>query len=345
MPFVEPSRSDVHVDAVLSQISLAELQDLEGFVAGRVFQGISVGKKSDLYFTFDRGDWNRNQMKDRAPGTQSSSGTYTVATTNYNCRNRGFLRWIPDEVRSNQDEVLDQDTEATLFVSQVERINREVNWASQFFVAGDPGVTWTFKADGNATATAAGSFDPTTNGNNNILFWDNPASTPIEDIRRGKRFVGEETGRRPNVMTLQRGVFDVLLDHPDIVGRLDRGQTQGPAIANKDALAALFELEEILVMDAIQNTAKKGATNAHSYIGGKHALLTYRPPAPGRMTPAAGYTFNWTGYLGATEEGTRILRDRVQLRHSDYVEIESAYDQKLTSADLGYGFDDIIENS
>jgi len=63
------------------------------------------------------------------------------------------------------------------------------------------------------------------------------------------------------------------------------------------------------------------------------------------MTPSAGYTFNWTGYLGATEEGTRILRDRVQLRHSDYVEIESAYDQKLTSADLGYQFDDIIENS
>ena len=309
MPFIEPSVSDVHVNGPLTNISLAFIQDAAGFVAGRVFPGIPSDKKSDVYFLFDRGDWNRDAMQVRAPATQSAEGTYEISTTNFTCVNRGFLKWIPDEVRSNQDSVLDQDSEAARFVSQIGLIKREVTWVAGNFVTGNPGATWTYKADGASSATAAGSFDPTTNGNNNVLYWNNAASVPIEDIRRGKRFVGESTGFRPNILTLQRGVYDALLDHPDIVARLDRGQT----------------------------------TNDHDFIGGKHALLSYRPPVPGKMTPSAGYTFNWNGYLGATEEGTRILRGREQLRHADWVEIESAYDQKRTSADLGYQFDDIIE--
>ena len=98
----------------------------------------------------------------------------------------------------------------------------------------------------------------------------------------------------------------------DIVGRLDRGQTTGPVVVMRENLAALFELEQVLVMDAIHNTAKEGATASHSFIGGKHALLCYAAPSPGLMTPSAGYTFSWTGYVGASDNGVRIKRFRME---------------------------------
>lgn len=337
---VQPSRSDVHVNRPLTQISLGFMQDESNFVADRVFQDIPVDKQADAYFTYPRGEWNRDEMQERAPATESAGSTYTIGTDTYFARLRALHRDVPDQVRSNADDPIDLDAEATRFTSLKALINREVNFATNFFVVGDPGVTWTFKADGNAARSAA--FDATDEANNQVIFWSSADSTPVEDIRLAKRIVLQETGFMPNVLTLGRLVFDVLVDHADIVGRLDRGQTTGSAIVTRDSLAALFELDEILVMDAIQNTALQGAADVHSFIGGSHALLTYRPAAPGRLTPAAGYTFTWRGLLGMTDMGARITTFRMESLKADRIEIESAYDQKLVAADLGFMFDDIV---
>ena len=48
----------------------------------------------------------------------------------------------------------------------------------------------------------------------------------------------------------------MLCDDPDIVDRLKYGQTAPrPAQVTKEAMAALFELDEIMVMDGIYNAA------------------------------------------------------------------------------------------
>ncbi len=341
MPFTQPSRSDVHVNRPLTNISISFLQGADKFVASRVFPNIPVLKQSDAYFTFDRGEFNRDEMEERAPGTESAGGSYKVSTDTYFARTRAYHKDIPDTVRANADDPLNMDREATDYVTLKGLIKREVLWGAAYFTAGDPGDTWTFDVDG--AASRSGSFDPTSAANNDVVFWNNAASTPIEDVRLLKRFVLESTGFMPNIMTMGRAVFDALLDHPDIVGRLDRGQTTGTAVANKDSLAALFELEEILVMDAIQNTAKEGQTAVHAFIGGKHALLSFRPSSPGLMTPSAGYTFSWTGLVGSGNDGLRIKRFRRPALESDRVEIDMSFDQKRIAEDLGAFFGNIVE--
>ncbi len=341
MPFTQPSRSDVHVNRPLTNISIAFLQSADSFVAARVFPGIPVQKKSDAYFTYDRGQFNRDEMEARAPGTESAGGNYSIATDTYFARTRAYHKDVPDEVRDNADNPIALDREATVYVTHKGLIRRETAWAATYFTAGDPGDTWTFDVDGDASRSAA--FDPTDAANNQVVFWNDAASTPIEDVRLLKRFVLESTGFMPNVLTLGRPVFDALIDHPDIVGRLDRGQTTGPAKATRDSLAALFEVEEILVMDSIQNTGVEGQTNVHSFIGGKNALLSYKPPAPGLLTPSAGYTFNWTGRVGSGNDGMRIKRFRMDHLESDRIEIDMSWDQKLVSADLGAFFGAIVQ--
>jgi len=344
---VQPSRSQVHIDGPLTQISLAFFQNAENFVADRVFPDIPVSKQSDAYFTIPRGDFNRDEMRRKAPGARPAMGGYDVGNDTYQCDVFAFGHPIPDEVRANADDPLDLDRQGSEFVSHKALIQREVSWAAGFLPAGtNPGNIWSFALDGAASRSA--SLDPSdgTGTNNDVIFWNRTASTPIEDVRLGKRTVQASTGYRPNVMTIGRPAYDVLLDHPDIVGRLDRGQTPGgPAMAKRDALAALFELDEILVMDGIVNTAAKGATAAHSFISGNHALLTYRPQNPGILVPSAGYTFTWTGFVGggATNAGTRIRTKRMDLEDSDLVQIDSAYDHKLVAGDLGFFFDGIVE--
>ncbi len=345
MPITQPSRSDVHVNRPLTNISIAFVQSQAGFVANEVFPVIPVQKESDVYFIWDRGTLNRIKMKVRAPGTESAGGTSKLSTDVYRAVRRGYHEDVSDQVRNNADSPLNLDRQATQAITLQEMITREEIWATDFFTPGDPGDTWTFDVDGVVSSpTAPGSFDPTDAANNDVLQWNDVSSTPIEDIRRGKRFVGKETGFRPNTLTLGREVFDVLIDHPDIIGRLDRGQTDGPAIASMDSLARLFELERVLVMDAIKNTATEGQADAHDFIGGKQALLSFRPRSPGLMTPSAGYTFANTSGAGSSPNGTRIKRMRIETIESDRIEIDSFFDHKVVSADLGYFFGAIVAN-
>jgi len=342
MPYTSPSRSDVHINRPLTNISIAYMQSAENFVASQVFPSIPVAKQSDAYFTYDRGEFNRDEMAERAPATESAGGTYEIGNDVYYARTRAYHRDVPDPVRSNADSPISLDREATEFVTQKGLINREKVWATTYFQPGDPGDTWTFDVDGNATDSAA-AFDPTDAANNQRLFWNDSSSAPIENIREGKRYVLEATGFKPNTLTLGQAVYDALVDHPDVIGRIDRGQTAGAARANLVTLADLFELDKVLVMSAISNTAKQGQAAVHSFIGGKHALLSYAPKTPGLMTPSAGYTFNWTSMAGAGEEGMRIKRFRMEHLEADRIEISMAYDQKKISADLGYFFGGIVQ--
>lgn len=326
-----PTRSDVHVNRPLSNMSLAFIQGAEDFVADRIFPNISVPNKSDSFFTYDRGDWNRDEMRTRAPSTESAGGGWNIGTDTYKAEVYAFHKDIDDQIRANQDAPLNLDREATEYCTLKALIKRETLFASTYFTSG----VWTTNVTGTAATPATGE----------ALQWNDSASTPINDVDDAIDTVKESTGFKPNTLVLGYKVWKKLKNHPDIVDRIKYSggvSPSTPAIVSRQAVAQLFEVDRILVMGGIQNTADEGATNVHSYIGGKHALLVYVPPRPGIMTPAAGYTFSWTGYVGASNMGSRIMRFRMDHLKSDRVEIEMAFDQKLVSADLGYFFNGIV---
>jgi hypothetical protein len=145
-------------------------------------------------------------------------------------------------------------------------------------------------------------------------------------------------------MMMGQQVWDKIVDHPDIIDRVKYGQAGvgKPAMGTKEALMALLELNNIYVAGGIINTAAEGATNSHSFIIGKVAWVGYVPPSPGLMTPAAGYTFSWTGFMGASAAGTRIKKFRMEHLESDRIEAQMAFAQKLVSSDLGFFWNTIV---
>lgn len=324
MPFNQPGRGDVHVDRPLTNVSLAFIQQAAAFIADRAFPRLPVQKQSDLYFRYDRGYFNRAEMAKRAPGVESAGANYKLDTDSYAAEVWALHHDIADQIRANADSPISLDRDATELLTLQGLLRKEKEWAATHFITS----VWTGEKAGHAS----------TNDATNFVYWDVATSTPIENVRAAITAVHEITGFRPNRMVLGRKVFDALLDHPDIVGRIDRGQTVGTALVMRENLAALFELDEILVMNSVENTANEGATNVHSFIGGQNALLVYTPPTPGLMVPSAGYTFTWNGLLGGGALATRISRFRVDLLKSDRIEIEMAFDMKQVSADLGFFF-------
>lgn len=323
---MRPTPSDVHVNRPLTSISIAYLQSASSFIASRVFPTVPVAKQSDRYFQYDRGEFNRAMMEKRAPGTESAGSSYKLdSNPSYFCDIWALHKDIPDEVRANADQPLAPDREATEWLTLQALLRKEKLWASRYFAASLWGTEYTGVNSG-----------PT---GSQFLRWNDAASNPIEDIRAGATAMHIKTGFRPNKLTLGRQVYDKLVDHPDIIDRVKYGQTPGsPATVNKTALAQLFEIDEVLVMDAIENTAAEGQAASHSLVGGKHALLTYSPGAPGIMTASAGYTFAWNGMAGVGPEGNRISTFRMDPIKSDRAEIEMCFDLKLVAADLGVFF-------
>jgi len=328
-----PSIGDVHVNAPLTNMSVAYIQDQANFVADRVFPNIPVSKQSDRYYVYDRGDFNRDEMEERAPGTESAGNGYDLdSTPTYYAPVYAFHKDVSDQIRANSDSVLNADRDATIFVTQKALIKRERTFAAKYFV---PGV-WAYGKVG---------VDASPDAETQFLKWTDAASTPIEDIRAAKRAVLEATGFEPNKITLGKAVYDALVDHPDIVDRVKYGQTPGkPAMVNASALAQLFELDDVLVMKAIYNAGAKGAVESSRFIGANNALLTYVTPNPGIMVPTAGYTFSWNGWMGATGMGHRIKKFRMEPLESDRVEVQMSYDQKVVGADLGYFFENATYN-
>ncbi len=320
----QPTAGDVHVNTPLTNVSTSFAQSADSFIADRAFPVVPVSKQSDIYFEYDRSTWLVGGAEKRAPSTQSAGSGYTVSEATYRCDVWALHKDVDDHVRANSDVPLAPDADATRWVTENMLITKEQQWAADHFVTGK----WTSELAGNATASST-----------QFIFWDRSDSVPIQDIRAAKTTMQALTGKRPNRLVVTRDVWNVLQDNQEIVDRIGTGATTGqPALVTRNLVAQILELDEILVGEAIANTAQEGATESTGFIMADNALLVHTPSSPGLMTPSAGYTFQWQGLMGAGSMGTRIKRFRLDKEGAERIEGEEAYDHKLVSADLGFFF-------
>lgn len=311
-----PTPGDVHVNAPLTGMSSLIAQDLSKFIADRAALNVPSKNQSNSYFTFDKAYWFRDEMKKRGPGAEAEQTGYGISTDSFHVDVWALKEMISDQLRANQDAPINGDRAAVKHLMLKDRIRREKSFASTFLASG----VWT-------TAKA---------GSSDFVQWDDYAgSDPLEDVENWKEDMRLLTGHEPNVMVLDKPVWRKLKNHPSLINRVrGMGSNNEPAKVTMQAVASLFELDEILVMAAVENTAAEGATMVGAGFGGKKALLFHRPTAPGVETASALYTFTWPQFLGEAS-GIRIKRYREEPKASDTIEIESAFVHKVVAPDLG----------
>lgn len=309
----QPTANDVHIDAILTNISIAYIQDQNAFVSNKVFPTIPVEKQSDKYFIYTKGDWFRDEAQLRAPATESAGSGYNLTTATYNTSVYAFHKDVDDQVRANADNPLNPDRDATSFITQRMLLRQEISWASEFFTTG----IW-------ATDTT-----PTN------LWNDYTASDPIGDVETAKATILTSTGFLPNTMVMGYDVFRQLRNHPDIVDRVKYTSAEN---VTEDILARFFGVDRILVARAVKNSGLEGAATSMSSIVGKNAALYYVAPSAGVLSPTAGYQFAWRGVSDGMGANIGITRFRMPELRADRIEAQMAWDYKVIAADLGYFF-------
>jgi hypothetical protein len=319
---LQPHLGQVHVDRPLTNISVAYLQDETAFVSTR-HAILPSDKKSNLYFTYSQNDFMRDEAKPRGPGEESAGTGYNVSNTAFNCQVYALHKDVDEQVRLNTDDPLDAKRDALQFITYQLLIRQERQFMTDIMAAS----IWT----GSSTA---GDITPSPT-------WDDPTSTPIEDVQTQQASILAKTGRLPNIFYLSFQVYQKLVRHPDVIDLIKYGASAGaPAVANEEALAKIFGVEEVIVSKGLYATNAENATAAYSLMASKNALLVHLPSSPGLRTPAAFYTFMWTGVsygLGKTIGASEIPMPWLGLT-TVRVEAQIAFVNKVIGAQLGAYF-------
>lgn len=319
----QPTGSQVHVDSILTNISVAYMQNADNFIASKVFPIVPVDKQSDKYFTYTKGDWFRDEAAKRAGGTESVGSGYGLSTGSYSCDVFAIHKDVDDQTTANADNPLNPKREATEFVTNRLLLRQEKQWVTDYFA----GSVW-----GNTDQTGVAS-SPSTN---QFVQWsDYTSSDPIEDIEAGKETILSTTGFEANTLVLGYSTFRQLRNHPDFVDRVKYTSAQN---ISADMLGAVFEVPRVFVAKSVINSAAEGATASYGFAHGKGALLMHVAASPSTLTPSAGYTFAWRGVSGGLGEAVGVKDFRMEHLASDRVEGEVAFDNKVVASDLGLYF-------
>ena len=325
MPLLTPS--NVHIDQPLSNLTLAYVQEQTNFIADKVFPTVGVQKQSDKYYIYDRANMNRTgDVKKLAPRTEVNRIGMSISNDAYFADVFGLGMDFDEQTLANEDAVLDiRSAGATTLVNRL-LIHREEQFAANFFSTG----IW-------------GTEDTPSN-----LWSDYVNSTPIVNVTSARREMQLKSGGfKPNTMVVGKEVRDILINHPDILARLNGGATvTNTALITDAKLAEIFEVENFYVMEAVKNTAVEGLSESNAFIGGKNALLVHAPATAGLMTPAAGLTFAWNNIPGANNLGITVesFSDDALKRQqvAEHIQVKMSYEMKVVGADLGYFFDAVI---
>ena len=325
----QPNVKELLVAGPLANVSIAYKN--QSYIGDRVFPVIDNVDPKAKIARYLKGAWFRDEAAIRAPGTRAARGGYPVDYIDINTKEYAFAKEVTDEDRRFAGRQgappLKPDQDALEFCADRIDLKKEVRVAALI-----KATDWSGIGVGGEDAEG--------------LWAASSSNTFLADITKGVEYIRARTGMRPNRLLLDFGTYNSLKQETTILNKI---QYTERAILTKELLAALLDLEEVLVGEVIVSTAKETkagteftATNVWEVNAGKGmGFLYYSPRSPGLKIPSAGYQARvWYTEEGGLARKTTQWREAAE--HQDLYEVAEETDIVATGADLGYMFKDTL---
>ncbi len=301
-----------HIDVALTNVSL--MFNNKSFISEKVAPPVPVLKESAKYLVYGT-DHLRAGIDLRRPATRSNQlELSTTFAGPYFCDGHALHDYVSDEGAVNADKPIDLEVDVTNTLTEAIFLNREVNLVSALIAALNP-------TDLSASTYANA--------------WDQSGIDPIAVIDAAKETVQLQIARRPNTMVLSRPVFRAIRNNPNVKARVS-GALEGidKSLITPQQLAQLLEVDQVLIGEAVKNTAAPNQTPSDAFVWGRSAFLCYVPESPGLRTPALAYQFTWD----AGNLGSLVYTKYDDERHAKRIEVMKYYDVRVVSALCGVGW-------
>ncbi len=317
---------EMMVAGPLQNISIAFKN--EEYIADRVFPILDGADPKAKITVYNKADWFRDEAGIRAAGTRANRGGYKIDEVSVATKEWAFAKEVTDEDRRfsklKNAPPLKPDEDGIAFASDVVDRKKEVRVSSLI-----TGGTW---VDGNV------------GGEDTEGLWSPAGATNtfLADITKAKKAIKSNTGKKPNVLVIDEATYLAVKECEAITEKIKYTQR---AVLTSDLLAAILELDEVLVGGAIKNTAKEtkagteftGANIWEVNAGKGMGFLFHRPKVLGLKVATAGMQVRI-----AYEDGQprRVTTWREPAEHQDVYEVAEETDIVLVHAALGYLFKD-----
>ena len=310
---------NVHIDRALT--NLAVMYTNREFIADRVSPILSVAKKSDKYFKF-----NANTMFNVAAvdlvGAESVPGRPSIGLDTpgtYSCTDRALMDFISTDEEINADSPLQPRADVTEILTNYLLLAREKRIADIVFAGANYGSN---------TAALSGTDR-----------WDNASSDPVSKILDALR----TPLVRPDTMVIGVEAWDSLRTNAAllqyVLSRASTANGATPLMLDEATVASAFRLRQVLVGEAIYNSAAEGASDSFARLWGKSCALIRVEDRP---SPRRTQTFMYSMRFGAMETSTfyeglpgRAGGTYVKVAHSDADEI-------VGGANTGYLYTTVV---
>lgn len=307
----------VQPDPQLVAISLAYVNTK--LIADKIFPRKPVGKEEFKYYAYPQGQFLTLQRSKAGRKGKLNKVTFESNKVTGSVEHFGLSADIPASDVNNAAEGQDPVNISTEGLRNLVLLDREVRAAELAFDA----------------AQYAASNKVQLAGNDQWSDYTN--STPIADIEAGL----EVPMIRPNKMTIGQAAWSILRQHPDIV-KATQKNSGDTGLASKEAVAELFELDEVIVGQGWVNIAKPGQAVNRARVWGKHCLLFSDDPTA-MPTLGMGMTFGFTAQMGGPIAATNIIkRGDMGLDGGTEVINGEKVIEKITANDLGYFIEDCV---
>ena len=306
-------RSTATANPVLTDMAVDFVMNTAGFLAQTLFPLFMTAEQSAQYYKFD----TENIIsipKDlrRAPGGDYKRWTMKISDDTYACKEFGLEQAVDDRERKKYTNAFNADTSA---------VRRTINGML---------MAREHRVKALAISASVPSSSPTKK-------WNEADADIFGDIDTVKEVIEKGCGMMPNVIVVSRIVFNVLKDHPSIIDRIKYTSNKS---VTPEVLAALFDIDRMIIAGTIHNSAVEGQALNPAYLWGDSVILAHTETAQDLQAPSFGRTFVWTGETGP--EGVLVETYRDDARRSDIHRVRHDIDEKLCGPSLGYHLSDVL---
>lgn len=311
------------VDATMTAIAIGYSNPAQTLIADRVLPRVPVGGEKfdwteypvDEAFTVPD---TRVGRKGRVNQVEFTGKEQTDSVDDF-----GLEDPIPysdikeaDRLRAENRSQFNPENHATMQLTNLTMLDREVRVAQ---LIQDPN---SYSANRRLTLTGTDKFDDYENSN------------PIEVL---KTAINDTLIYRANKLVMGHKVWQSLNSHPDVVNAI-RGNVTGKGIITREELAALLEIQEIIVGEGYVNTAKKGQDTNLQRVWGNSIQALYIDPS---VSAKSGVTFGFTAEYGNRVAG-RIEDPNIGLEGGVNIRVGERVKELICAKDVGYQINGVL---
>ncbi len=318
--------SKTAVPPILQNVSVQYRNPI--YVADRVFPMIDNCPPEAKIAKYLKGAWFRDEAQMRGPGSEAARGGYPISFIDVVPKEYAFAKEVTDEDRevagAQGGPPLQPDQDAIAFATDKILMKREILVAALI-----KATVWSSIAASGEDAEG--------------LWAAGAGNTFLIDVKARKGTIQGNTGLMPNCLLMDVGTYMSLTEESTVLDKIKYTQK---GVLTADLLAAILDLEEVIVAPAVYSSAKetKAGTDFTAVKIWENtatkgmAFLFYRPGAPGLKVPSAGYIAR----SGLFPGGVRVQTWREDSKHQDVYEAAEKIDVVASGLDLGFMWKDTL---